>query len=64
MPEKYEIRRAERLLQRSLNDPNARFREGQWEAIDGLLNRRSRVRESRIVKHSLCSFEKYRKVSN
>lgn len=34
---------AEQLLQRSLGNPNARFREGQWESIDALVNDRSRV---------------------
>ncbi len=34
---------AERLLQYSLDDPSARFREGQWEAVDALVNDRSRV---------------------
>ena len=34
---------AERLLQHSLDDPSARFREGQWEAVDALVNDRSRI---------------------
>lgn len=34
---------AERLLRRSLDNPNAWFREGQWEAIDALINDRRRV---------------------
>ena len=34
---------AEQQLQRSLNNPNARFRTGQWEAIDALANHRRRV---------------------
>jgi len=29
---------AESLLQTAVNDPNARFRAGQWEAIDALVN--------------------------
>lgn len=35
--------KAEWFLQRGLNDPNARFRAGQWEAIDALVNHRRRV---------------------
>ncbi|MDE2644326.1 MAG: RecQ family ATP-dependent DNA helicase [Bacteroidota bacterium] len=35
--------KSERLLQRSLNNPNARFRKGQWKAIDALVNDRSRL---------------------
>ena len=31
-----------RLLRRQLDDPQASFRSGQWEAIDTLVNRRSR----------------------
>ena len=31
------------LLRDLLNDPNAVFREGQWEAIDALVNRRERL---------------------
>jgi len=31
---------AEQLLQVAIAQPNARFREGQWEAIDDLVNRR------------------------
>ncbi len=31
------------MLQTALDDPNARFRDGQWEAIDSLVNRLSRV---------------------
>lgn len=35
--------KAERLLQRSLDNPKARFREGQWETVDALVNAGSRV---------------------
>lgn len=31
------------LLRTALNDPAARFRDGQWEAIDELVNRRGRL---------------------
>jgi len=31
------------LLRRALNDPRAAFRDGQWEAIDALVNRRERL---------------------
>ena len=31
------------LLRRLLDDPDANFREGQWEAIDALVNRRERL---------------------
>ena len=31
------------LLRAALNDPVARFRDGQWEAIDELVNRRGRL---------------------
>ncbi len=34
---------AERLLKIAVNDPNVRFREGQWEAIDALVNRRRKL---------------------
>ena len=34
---------AEALLQTSVADANARFRAGQWEAIDALVNRRQRL---------------------
>lgn len=34
---------AESLLQIAINDPNARFRDGQWEAIDALVNRRRKL---------------------
>jgi len=28
-----------RLLRKALNDPIAEFRDGQWEAIEGLINK-------------------------
>jgi ATP-dependent DNA helicase RecQ len=31
------------LLRRALNDPRSDFRDGQWEAIDALVNRRARL---------------------
>lgn len=31
---------AESLLKTALANPGASFREGQWEAIDGLVNQR------------------------
>ena len=34
---------AERLLRRWLGRPDVSFRDGQWEAIDQLVNRRGRV---------------------
>ena len=34
---------AERLLQTALNDPNAQFRDGQWEAIDLLVSARKKL---------------------
>lgn len=34
---------AESLLKTALANSNARFREGQWEAIDGLVNRRQKL---------------------
>ncbi len=34
---------AESLLQTAVNDPNAQFRVGQWEAIDALVNRRHKL---------------------
>ena len=34
---------AERLLQTAVADPNARFREGQWEAIDAVVNHRQKL---------------------
>lgn len=34
---------AESLLKTALANSNARFREGQWEAIDGLVNRRKKL---------------------
>lgn len=35
--------KAEQLLQRALGNPGARFREGQWEAIDSLVNQRQKL---------------------
>lgn len=34
---------AERLLKRALDDEHAKFREGQWEAIDATVNRKERL---------------------
>ena len=34
---------AEKLLKIAVNDVDARFREGQWEAIDALVNRRRKL---------------------
>jgi ATP-dependent DNA helicase RecQ len=34
---------AEQLLQTSLSNPQAQFREGQWEAIDALVNQRKKL---------------------
>jgi superfamily II DNA helicase RecQ len=34
---------AEALLQTAVNNPKAQFREGQWEAIDALVNRRRKL---------------------
>tara|TARA_B110001454_G_scaffold202908_1_gene210363 strand:+ start:17069 stop:19192 length:2124 start_codon:yes stop_codon:yes gene_type:complete len=34
---------AEQLLKRSLSNPNATFREGQWEAIDALVRQRKKL---------------------
>ena len=34
---------AEELLQKAVGNPNARFRDGQWEAIDALSNRRAKL---------------------
>ncbi len=31
------------LLRQAFGDPAANFREGQWEAIDGLVERRARL---------------------
>lgn len=31
------------LLRQALNDPNAQFRDGQWEAIDALVNTRQKL---------------------
>lgn len=38
-----DIHQAEQLLKIAVADPNARFREGQWEAIDALANRRRKL---------------------
>ena len=35
--------RAEQLLQTALDNPAAQFRDGQWEAIDALVNRRQKL---------------------
>lgn len=35
--------KAEQLLQRGVDNKGARFRPGQWEAIDALVNRSRRV---------------------
>ncbi|HEB78723.1 MAG TPA: ATP-dependent DNA helicase RecG, partial [Methylothermaceae bacterium] len=34
---------AENLLKIAINDPKAKFRDGQWEAIDALVNRRRKL---------------------
>ena len=34
---------AEELLQTAVASPDARFREGQWEAIDALVNQRRKL---------------------
>ena len=34
---------AEALLQQALNNPSAVFREGQWEAINALVNERKKL---------------------
>ena len=34
---------AEQLLQTSLSNPQAQFRDGQWEAIDALVNQRKKL---------------------
>ncbi len=36
-------RQAEALLQTAVANPDARFREGQWEAIDALVNQRKKL---------------------
>lgn len=33
---------AEKLLQQAINKPFAEFREGQWEAIDAVVNQRKK----------------------
>lgn len=35
--------KAEGLLKRSVNDPEAKFRDGQWEAIDAIVNHRRKL---------------------
>lgn len=35
--------KAEGLLKRAVNDPEARFRDGQWEAIDAIVNHRRKL---------------------
>ena len=35
--------KAERLLKRAVDDPTARFRDGQWEAIDAIVNHRRKL---------------------
>ncbi|AKT27943.1 hypothetical protein RYA05_32050 [Pseudomonas syringae pv. actinidiae] len=34
---------AEQLLKTALSDPTAQFRDGQWEAIDALVNQRQKL---------------------
>ena len=34
---------AEQLLKTAVNDPAAKFRPGQWEAIDALVNQRRKL---------------------
>lgn len=34
---------ATELLRTALNNPDARFRDGQWEAIDALVNRKQKL---------------------
>jgi ATP-dependent DNA helicase RecQ len=31
------------LLRRALSNPNAEFRDGQWEAIDAIVNQRKKM---------------------
>ena len=38
-----EKHQAEVLLRRAVDDPNVRFRDGQWEAIDALVNQRRKL---------------------
>ena len=38
-----EKHQAEVLLRRAVDDPNVRFRDGQWEAIDALVNHRRKL---------------------
>ena len=35
--------KAEELLKRAVDDPTARFRDGQWEAIDAIVNHRRKL---------------------
>lgn len=37
------LEQAQRLLQQALGHPNAQFREGQWEAIDRLVNQKQKL---------------------
>lgn len=37
------IHEAENLLKKSLNNPNAKFRDGQWEAIEALTHKREKL---------------------
>ena len=39
----YQAEHALRLLRKSLGNPEASFREGQWEAIDELVNNRNKM---------------------
>ena len=36
-------REAETLLRAAVGNPDARFREGQWEAIDAIANHRQKI---------------------
>ena len=38
-----EKQQAEELLRRAVGDPTSRFRDGQWEAIDALVNHRRKL---------------------
>ena len=35
--------KAEQILKQSLGNPKAKFREGQWEAIDALVNQKQKL---------------------
>ena len=37
------IQEAEDLLKKALNNPYAKFRDGQWEAIEALTNKREKL---------------------